>query len=150
MTFSTEIQHCSECSNVPNPELLSLWAGTAFSAVADEDAEVTIRIVDQKEGAELNQMFRRGRDATNVLSFPYADNPYGQQALIGDVVICAPVVQQEAETQNKSVDAHWAHMVVHGILHLCGYEHEGEKEAQMMEQLETKILCGLGFPAPYQ
>lgn len=150
MTLSTEIQRCSECSSAPSSECMSLWAGTAFSAVADQDVAVTIRIVDQKEGAELNEKFRRGRGATNVLSFAYKDHPYGQQALLGDVVICAPVVKQEALAQNKSTDAHWAHMVVHGILHLCGYEHEDEKQARIMEQLEVEILSALGFPAPYQ
>lgn len=150
MTLSTEIQQCSECENIPGPDRMSLWASAAFSTVADRDAEVTIRIVDRKEGAELNQKFRQGGDATNVLSFAYEDDPYTEEALLGDVVICAPVVQREVLTQNKGVDAHWAHLVVHGILHLCGYEHTEEEEARVMEQLETKILSGLGFPAPYQ
>ena len=149
MTLSTEIQKCSDCPNVPSAERMALWADTAFSAVADEDRQVTIRIVDQKESAELNEKFRRGRGATNVLSFAYAEDSYSQEALIGDVVICAPLVEREAKTQNKGSDAHWAHLVVHGILHLCGYQHEQENEAQAMEQLETEILSGLGFPAPY-
>lgn len=149
MTLSTEVQQCSECSDVPSRELMSLWAGRAFSTVAHRDAQVTIRIVDQKEGAELNQRFRQGRGATNVLSFSYADDPHAQGSLLGDIVICAPVAKQEAVTQNKGVDAHWAHLVVHGILHLCGYRHEQEQEAEVMERLEGQILSGLGFPAPY-
>ena len=129
---------------------MSLWAATAFSTVANQDAQVTIRVVDQKEGAELNQKFRQGHSATNVLSFAYADNPYAPRMLLGDVVICAPVAKQEALTQGKSIDAHWAHLVVHGILHLCGYGHEQDRQAQIMERLETEILSELGFPAPYQ
>ena len=149
MTLSTEIQHRSTCSQVPASESMRLWADTAFSAVKKNSAEVTIRIVDEKEGVELNRKYRDGVGATNVLSFTYADEPWRQKKFLGDVVICAPIVEQEAQSQKKNIEAHWAHMVVHGILHLCGYEHDGEENAEKMERLETEILSELGFPAPY-
>lgn len=149
MTLSTEIQHCTECSQVPAPENICSWADRAFSAVASRDAEVTIRIVDESECTTLNETYRGGSGPTNVLSFTYADNPYTPQDTLGDVVICAPVVRREAVSQNKAVDAHWAHMVVHGILHLCGFDHGRDQDARVMENLETKILSDLGFSAPY-
>jgi probable rRNA maturation factor len=149
MTLSTQIQQCSDCRQVPATEHVSLWANAAFSSVAGKDAAVTIRIVDCEEGAELNHKYRNREGATNVLSFAYADSPFSAPDLLGDIVICAPIVQKEALEQKKSLDAHWAHMVVHGILHLCGYDHIDEKEAGAMEHLEAKILCQLGFPKPY-
>ena len=149
MSLSAEIQCCSENSQIPTSEVLSNWAKKAFSTVSKNDAEATIRIVDEEEGTELNRKYRNGVGATNVLSFAYAENSFVDSELLGDVVICAPIVVQEALSQSKSIDAHWAHMVVHGILHLCGYQHDDEKEADKMEQLETKILAELGFPAPY-
>ena len=149
MTLSTQIQQSSECRQVPDTEHVSRWADAAFSSVAGKDTVVTIRIVDREEGAELNHKFRNGEGATNVLSFSYADALFSEPDLLGDIVICAPIVQQEALEQNKTLDAHWAHMVVHGILHLCGYNHIDQKDACAMEQLETKILCQLGFPKPY-
>jgi probable rRNA maturation factor len=149
MTLSTQIQQCSECRQVPDTEHISLWADAAFSSAAGKDAAVTIRIVDREEGAELNHKFRNREEATNVLSFAYADGPLEAPGLLGDIVICAPIVQQEALEQKKILDAHWAHMVVHGVLHLCGYDHIDEKDACAMEQLETDILYRLGFPEPY-
>ena len=149
MTLSTEIQHCTECQQVPAPESMCSWADRAFSAVADRDAAVTIRIVDESEGTTLNETYRGGNGPTNVLSFTYSDNPHAPRDALGDVVICAPVVHREALSQNKTTDAHWAHMVVHGILHLCGFEHDRDQDARIMENLETEILSDLGFPAPY-
>lgn len=149
MSLSAEIQQASACSQVPTSESMALWAGTAYSAVRRKDAEVTIRIIDEEEGTELNQRYRNGVGATNVLSFIYAENPHAQRGFLGDVVICAPIVEQEALSQNKSIEAHWAHMVVHGVLHLCGYEHDDDENADRMERLETEILSELGFPAPY-
>ena len=149
MSLSTEIQCCSKNSQVPTPEVMSGWAKQAFSTVSKKDAQATIRIVDEEEGTELNRKYRNGVGATNVLSFAYDENSFVDSELLGDVVICAPIVVREALSQSKSIDAHWAHMVVHGILHLCGYQHDDEKEADKMEQLETEILAELGFPAPY-
>ena len=149
MSLSTEIQYCSKNPQLPASEAMSWWADKAFGAVLKRDAEVTIRIVDEEEGAELNRKYRNGVGATNVLAFNYAEDSFAQSDLLGDVIICAPIVMQEALSQGKSIDAHWAHMVVHGILHLCGYKHSEEKEALSMEKLETEILSELGFPAPY-
>lgn len=147
--LTTEIQQQSSCKEVPDSDLVSHWADTAFSAVAGGSGEVTIRIVDREEGAELNRKYRKGDRATNVLSFDYANDPHLPAGVLGDVVICAPVVSEEAVIQRKESDAHWAHMVVHGVLHLCGYDHEEEEEARTMEAMETDILSRLGFAAPY-
>ena len=149
MSLTTEIQCRSNNSQVPASEVMSRWADSAFDRVVKKDAEVTIRIVDEEEGAELNQRYRKRAGATNVLAFDYAQDSFAQNDLLGDVIICAPIVVQEALSQSKSIDAHWAHMVVHGILHLCGYRHKEEKDASKMEQLETEILLELGFPPPY-
>lgn len=147
--LTTEIQQCSTCEQVPGPEYVSRWARAAYRSVSDGDAEVTIRIVDGDEGAALNRRYRSGDRATNVLSFDYATDPHAPPGVLGDVVICAPVVNEEASAQDKSLDAHWAHMVVHGILHLCGYDHVEQDAARAMEKLEMEILSGLGFPPPY-
>ena len=149
MSLTTEIQCRSNNSQVPASEVMSRWADRAFDRVVKKDAEVTIRIVDEEEGAELNQRYRKRAGPTNVLAFDYAQDSFAQNDLLGDVIICAPIVVQEALSQSKSIDAHWAHMVVHGILHLCGYRHKEEKDASKMEQLETEILLELGFPPPY-
>ena len=149
MSLSTEIQRCSKNPQVPASEVMARWADEAFGAVLNKDAKVTIRIVDEEEGAELNRKYRNGVSATNVLAFDYAEDCFAQSDLLGDIIICAPIVVREALSQSKSIDAHWAHMVVHGILHLCGYKHNEEKDAYKMEQLETEILSELGFPAPY-
>ena len=114
-------------------------------AALEHDAEVTLRIVGRTEGRKLNLDYR-GRDyATNVLTFIYPDQPM----LSGDIVLCAPVVSQEARVQRRALTAHYAHLVVHGMLHLQGYDHEHDRQAKAMEQLETEILARLGYPDPY-
>ena len=108
-------------------------------------AELTLRFVGRKEGRALNTAWR-GRDyATNVLSFPYETEP----VLMGDLVLCWPVVKQEAADQGKSVEAHAAHLVVHGMLHLCGHDHEDEAQAEEMERIEQDVMAKLGYPDPY-
>ena len=115
--------------------------------------ELTIRLVDEEEGMHLNQTYRGNTGATNVLSFPFEnleDIPDEFNIpLLGDIVICAPVVRQEAKTQNKKETNHWAHLTVHGTLHLLGYDHIDDEDAQIMENLETGILSSLGFSDPY-
>jgi probable rRNA maturation factor len=114
-------------------------------AALERDAEVTLRIVGKAEGRKLNLAYR-GRDyATNVLTFAYPDQP----TLSGDIVLCAPVVRQEARAQRIELAAHYAHLVVHGMLHLQGYDHERDREARAMERLETEIVARLGYPDPY-
>ena len=115
------------------------------------DSEMTIRLVDETEGRELNLTYRHKDYATNVLSFP-ADVPDDllDIPLLGDLVICVPVVEREAAEQGKALDAHWAHLVMHGCLHLLGYDHIDDGEADAMEALETRILAGLGIANPYE
>lgn len=135
------IQRASRASHVPSDATLRRWA----RGILPRDAEVTVRYVAAAESRRLNRRYR-GRDhATNVLSFPYARRP-----LAGDVVICAPVVAREAREQRKSLAAHHAHMLVHGLLHLAGYDHEAAGEAARMERRERRILAALGFPDPYR
>lgn len=114
-------------------------------AAHDEGAELTVRFVDPEEGRALNRDFRGKDYATNVLSFPYAPSP----ALAGDLVICTEVVRREAAAQGVPVEAHFAHLIVHGMLHLKGYDHETEADAVIMEACERDILAGLGYPDPY-
>lgn len=114
------------------------------------DSEMTIRLVDETEGRELNLTYRHKNYATNVLSFP-ADVPDDllDIPLLGDLVICVPVVEREAAEQGKALDAHWAHLVMHGCLHLLGYDHIDDDEAEEMEALERELLAELGHPDPY-
>ena len=110
------------------------------------DAEITVRIVDEDEGRQLNRDYRHKDYATNVLTFDYAQEPL----VLADLVLCAPVVEREAREQNKSLEEHYAHLLVHGTLHAQGWDHEtSEQDAQEMEAYETAILQGLGFADPY-
>ena len=120
-------------------------AVTPFQA----EAEVTVRIVDEQESHQLNLQYRGKDKPTNVLSFPFECPPGIELPLLGDLVICRQVVEQEAEEQNKPLAAHWAHMVVHGSLHLLGYDHIEDDEAEEMESLETEIMQGMGYEDPY-
>lgn len=148
MATRVDLQVASDGENLPTEEILTQWAEAAVGKVRDE-TEISIRIVDVGESAELNQTWRHQSGPTNVLSFP-ADLPEQPGLpLIGDLVICAPVVEREAREQHKALEAHWAHMVVHGTLHLLGYDHIEEAEALEMEALETQLLTGLGYPPPY-
>ncbi len=113
------------------------------------EAELTVRIVDEEEGARLNKQWRGGNGATNVLSFPAADDFNMIPELLGDIVICAPVVEREAREQGKPPESHWAHMVIHGTLHLLGHDHQIDEEADVMEALEIDRLHLLGYGNPY-
>ena len=135
---------------MPDDEELALWCRAALAGRCDRLVELTIRIVDEEEGAALNQRYRGKPGPTNVLSFPYDLPEVVDAGLIGDLVICAPVVEKEALGQGKAPRAHWAHMVVHGVLHLLGYQHGTDQEADRMEGSEREILEGLGFPDPYE
>ncbi len=147
-SLSLDVQVACEVDGLPAAAAFRRWAKAALAAAAEGTAEIAIRIVDEVEGAELNQRYRRKAGPTNVLAFPYT--PATGHDLHGDLVMCAPVVQREAREQGKAAEAHWAHMCVHGILHLCGYDHTTQDEAVVMEGLETSILEGLGFPRPYE
>jgi probable rRNA maturation factor len=138
-----ELQNASRSRGVPTPRTLRRWAGVALK----RPAAVTVRVVDAAEGRRLNRDWR-GRDyATNVLSFPYGVE---QGRLRGDLVLCAPVLAREAKEQGKRLVAHYAHMVVHGLLHLQGEDHEKEGEALRMEARERRILKALGYADPYR
>jgi probable rRNA maturation factor len=127
--------------NIPSRSLFKKWSKAALRI----DTEVTIRIVDEEEGRTLNNTFRGKDYATNVLTFPLAEDPH----LIGDIILCAPIVEEEAKAQKKSIEAHYAHLTVHGILHLHGYDHQIEEQAGLMESIEVTTLLKLGYPNPY-
>jgi len=148
LTIELELQIASEAQTLPHPSQFREWVGNAL-ADRVEDAELTIRIVDVEEMSELNSTYRKKSGPTNVLSFPADIYPEFEMQLLGDIVICASVVQQEANDANIDLLAHWAHMVVHGTLHLLGYDHIQDDEAAIMEALEEQILTNMGYPAPY-
>jgi len=142
-----ELQNASASALVPSEEDLSRWARAATQR---EEAEIVIRVADEAESAELNGQYRGKVGPTNVLSFPFEAPPGMASDILGDLLICAPVVEREAREQGKSLQAHWAHMVVHGVLHLQGYDHLSDGEAEAMEAEETAILGRLGFANPYE
>ncbi len=148
LRLTLDLQVATEADLLPTPEELSTWV-CAVLAERVQKAEVTVRIVGEAEGAALNQRYRGRSGPTNVLAFPFDAPVRLELPLLGDVVICAPVVQREAAQQKKEAQAHWAHMVVHGTLHLLGYEHQTPLQAQQMESLEKTALAILGFPNPY-
>lgn len=149
-----DVQIGCDVAGLPQIEQLTLWCNRALNA-NKPDAEIALRIVDKIEIQTLNKQFR-GKDCpTNVLSFPVelpeclANTELTLQEL-GDIIICAEVVAEEALEQNKSAEAHWAHMIVHGTLHLQGYDHVEDDDAEEMEALETQIITALGYPEPYK
>lgn len=148
MTIEVELQIASQAKTLPHPSQVREWVSMALWDQVDT-AELVIRVVDEEESAALNAQFRHKEGPTNVLSFPYEPTPGVASRYLGDIVICANIVEAEANTYQKPILAMWAHMVVHGTLHLLGYDHEEEEEAQQMERLETEILLKLGFPPPY-
>jgi probable rRNA maturation factor len=149
MTHEVDVQIASDEDDLPDPAELRAWARAAVGDLR-RDCELTVRIVDEAESARLNSSYRNKDGATNVLSFPFAPPAGVDIPLLGDIVICAPVVRREASEQSKSTNSHWAHMVVHGSLHLLGFDHEQARGAQEMEALETRILADLGFDNPYE
>lgn len=154
MDLDLDLQIACEAAELPALADFSRWVaqalqGAHYSPPQDMPTELTLRIVDAAESRELNSTYRGKDKPTNVLSFPFEGPEDIPLALLGDLVICAPVVQQEAAEQNKAITAHWAHMVIHGTLHLLGYDHIEEQQAQQMEALEVQILASLGFADPY-
>ena len=148
MTITVDVQNASVHTDLPGTDEILKWVCAAL-ARRRERAELTVRIVDEPEGRELNEHWRHKNGATNVLSFP-AETPGALlPELLGDIVICAPIVATEAAQQHKPLSAHWAHMIVHGTLHLLGYDHIKEADAEAMERLEISILKTLGYPNPY-
>ena len=146
--IAEELDHWS--AYLPTEEQLTLWASTALQEHCQFDnPELTIRMVESEESQELNFEYRGKDKPTNVLSFPFEVPEHVPLELVGDLVICAPVVQQEAIEQNKTPEQHCAHMLEHGCLHLLGFDHIKDDEAEIMENLERQIMAKLGFPDPY-
>ena len=141
-----DVQNASSREGIPRAESLRRWVRHALGG--GRAVALTVRIVDETEGADLNERYRHGQGATNVLAFP-SENDYLEYACLGDLVLCVAVVMNEARQQAKTLEQHWAHMVVHGMLHLQGYSHDEEAGAEKMEALEVKILSTLGYSNPY-
>ncbi len=155
--MNIDIQVASEFTRLPSDESLARWATQVLNYVQRPEAELTIRIVDEPEITALNSQYRDKHKPTNVLSFPMDPSSEAEQILLGesddllgDIVICAPIVAAEADAQGKSYKAHFAHMVVHGTLHLLGYDHVTETQAAVMEPLEIDILASMQFSNPYE
>ncbi|MFC6632662.1 rRNA maturation RNase YbeY [Microbulbifer taiwanensis] len=148
ISLHLDVQRASRCTDLPSDDSIRNWVSAALTG-RREVAELTVRIVDEDESRQLNSQYRGKDSPTNVLSFPAELPDDLDLPLLGDLVICAPVVAQETEEQHKALPAHWAHMVVHGTLHLLGYDHIEDSDAEVMEKLETGLLAGLGFADPY-
>lgn len=144
--IDVELQQAS--NSVPDEAQMRVWVEAALKATR-ETAELVVRVVDEAESSELNGTYRGKSQPTNVLSFPFEVPPGVPCTHLGDLVVCAPVVEREAAEQNKSVESHWAHMVVHGVLHLLGYDHIEDDQAIIMEAEEIRIMQSLGYFDPY-
>lgn len=134
--------------NLPSEEQINQWLNIILPPFMSE-AELTIRIVDEEESQHLNNTYRHKDKPTNVLSFPFESPIEIETPLLGDLIICKQVVEREANEQQKSLSSHWAHMIVHGCLHLLGYDHIEDDEAEEMEGIEIEIMAELGFANPY-
>ena len=143
------VQYAAHGEGIPARAMFRKWVKAALA----QDAEIVLRIVDEPEGHSLNRSFRRKDYATNVLTFDYGNDDNSAhitfRPLSGDIVLCAPVIENEARQQCKNLAAHYAHLTIHGVLHLQGHEHEEDAQATVMEQLEVKILSMLGYDNPY-
>ena len=144
--LNLSVQYACNKEGLPLRAQIRSWVRAALDVDGARGGQITVRLVDAEEGLQLNRDYRGKDYATNVLSFPYDVDP----VVCGDLVLCAPVVAREAAKQNKSLTAHYAHLIVHGLLHLQGYDHEaGERQARQMEDRERTILAALGFTDPY-
>lgn len=139
--LSLSVQYASSAASLPTRPQFRRW----FQRALEQDVQIALRIVDEIEGRALNLAYRGKDYATNVLTFVYDDST----PLYGDVVICAPVVAKEATEQGKSLEAHYAHLAIHAALHLQGYDHENDEDANEMEARETALMLKMGYPAPY-
>jgi probable rRNA maturation factor len=148
LSIVVDVQYATSETDVPSEPNIQTWVIAALVNFRKK-AELTVRIVDEKEGRDLNHQWRDGEIATNVLSFRAEGLEDIEPDLLGDVIICAPVVLKEALEQKKTSESHWAHMVMHGTLHLIGYDHIDDGEAEVMESLEINILEKLGYTNPY-
>ena len=150
MHHTIDLQNACDLKNIPTIDSLQKWVDSALINLTKQEFELTIRLVNSDESQQLNKQYRHKDKATNVLSFPF-EVPEGIELnLLGDLVICAEIVEQEAKTQHKALFDHWAHMVIHGCLHLLGYDHINDKDANEMETLEINILATLAIDNPYK
>lgn len=147
-TILVDLQIATEDENLPTTENIQLWAETALNSFG-KDFELTIRIVNSDESQQLNHQYRGKNKPTNVLSFPFEVPDGIELNLLGDLVVCAEVVKSEAAEQSKTLTAHWAHMIIHGCLHLLGFDHVEEEKATEMESLEISLLKKLNYNNPY-
>jgi len=143
-----DIQLATSSADYPTEQQFQLWINTVLQE-DDQDSEIVIRLVDDQESAELNQHYRHKQGPTNILSFPFEAPDGFDTDLLGDLVICAPLIGLEAQQQNKQLFDHWAHITIHGVLHLLGYDHIDDVDAEEMEALEIKILSRLNINNPY-
>jgi len=154
MALQLELQVACEAEGLPSEAQFRSWLAAALSAAKRESAELSLRIVDAAESQQLNSDYRAKNQPTNVLSFPWqSDFPELAELesnYLGDLAICAEIVQREAVEQHKSLEAHWAHLSIHGLLHLLGFDHIDAADAQVMESLEISILSQLHYPNPYE
>ena len=158
MSVTIDLDKASVERGIPQKKQFRQWAEATLAGMTEAERPawldsagtrlLSIRVVDAEESAALNSQYRRKQGPTNILSFPVP--PESRRAgLLGDLAICAPVVAREAREQGKTLQAHWAHMVVHGVLHLLGYDHENDRDAEVMEARETQILAQFGYLDPY-
>ena len=147
MNVIIDLQQATD-ADVPSEQQFQRWASAALAEV-NEDCELSIRLVNEAESAELNNDYRGKNYPTNVLSFPFESPVPLEPMLLGDLVLCVPVVEREAAEQEKTINDHWAHLIVHGCLHLLGYDHIEDDEAELMESLEIRILDKLEIKNPY-
>ena len=147
MAIELDLQRAERFENAPADEQFETWVTAVLQSRGD--AELTIRLVGREESRTLNRRYREKDHETNVLSFPAELPPGIDIPLLGDIVICVPLVEQEALEQAKPIEDHWAHLVLHGVLHLLGYDHVEESDAKEMEALETSLLASLGISDPY-
>jgi len=150
MKVNLNYEHaCQNIDGVPKTADVEIWIKAALQGSDRDSVSLSVRVVDEQEIADLNLRYRHKSGPTNVLSFPFEDPPGVESDELGDVIVCAPVVSREAGEQDKDPQAHWAHMIIHGVLHLRGYDHQNDDDAVEMESEETRILTRLGFPEPY-
>jgi probable rRNA maturation factor len=147
--LKVNVQYACRAPGLPAKRAIVRWVQAALTGCRRKAVEIGVRIVGEQEIAALNRRFRGKRGPTNVLSFPLADPPGVQTGFLGDIVVCAPVVMREARVRATPLRAHWAHMLVHGIMHLRGYDHQTPAQADEMESMEGRILKRLGFSNPY-
>lgn len=149
MKHKVNIQRATKTPDLPSNQRIRTWVRAALAGRVPQ-TELTIRVVGTREAARLNRTWREEKGPTNVLSFPSDDRHDLAAGFLGDIVLCAPVIVREAMQQGKSLDAHWAHMIMHGTLHLLGYDHVKPAEARKMESLEKKLLATLSIADPYK